>query len=214
MICGAAPGDPADHRLPGPLPQRARPRQRAGIEGRDGGARAATRAWPWSAGRREKSRWLADFITATWEELDRPCSERAIDHAITCAARRRASRRTAGACSRRRASVECVASGGRLQARRPGRPPHEGGPARQAAFWKKCDPADLVWQSGRCAVTCLEPLPDHQAEEPHVPQSSAMFHEALAVGNCPIGPRAICGAGIRATPQIIGAGGLGLPIPR
>jgi streptomycin 6-kinase len=36
----------------------------------------------------EKSRWLADFITATWEELDHPCSERAIDHAIACAARR------------------------------------------------------------------------------------------------------------------------------
>jgi streptomycin 6-kinase len=36
----------------------------------------------------EKSRWLADFITATWEELDHPCSERAIDDAIACAARR------------------------------------------------------------------------------------------------------------------------------
>ena len=36
----------------------------------------------------EKSRWLADFITATWEELDHPCSERAVDHAIACAARR------------------------------------------------------------------------------------------------------------------------------
>jgi streptomycin 6-kinase len=36
----------------------------------------------------EKSRRLAEFITATWEELDRPCSERAIDHAIACAARR------------------------------------------------------------------------------------------------------------------------------
>jgi streptomycin 6-kinase len=36
----------------------------------------------------EKSRRLADFITATWEELDHPCSERAIDHAVACAARR------------------------------------------------------------------------------------------------------------------------------
>jgi streptomycin 6-kinase len=36
----------------------------------------------------EKSRWLADFISATWEELDHPCSERAIDYAITCAGRR------------------------------------------------------------------------------------------------------------------------------
>ena len=36
----------------------------------------------------KKSRWLADFITSTWEELDRPCSERAIDYALTCAERR------------------------------------------------------------------------------------------------------------------------------
>jgi len=35
-----------------------------------------------------KGRWLADFITATWEELDRPCSERAVDHALACAGRR------------------------------------------------------------------------------------------------------------------------------
>jgi streptomycin 6-kinase len=36
----------------------------------------------------EKSRRLADFITSTWEELDHPCSERAVDHAVACAARR------------------------------------------------------------------------------------------------------------------------------
>jgi streptomycin 6-kinase len=36
----------------------------------------------------EKSHWLADFITATWEELDHPCSERAVDQALACAARR------------------------------------------------------------------------------------------------------------------------------
>ncbi len=36
----------------------------------------------------EKARWLADFIVATWEELDHPCSERAIDHALACATRR------------------------------------------------------------------------------------------------------------------------------
>jgi streptomycin 6-kinase len=36
----------------------------------------------------EKGRWLADFIMATWEELDHPCSERAIDSALTCAERR------------------------------------------------------------------------------------------------------------------------------
>lgn len=35
-----------------------------------------------------KARWLAEFVTAMWEELDRPCSERAIDYALACAARR------------------------------------------------------------------------------------------------------------------------------
>ncbi len=35
-----------------------------------------------------KGRWLADFITTTWEELDHPCSERAIEHGLVCAARR------------------------------------------------------------------------------------------------------------------------------
>lgn len=36
----------------------------------------------------EKGRWLVDFITTTWEQLDRPCSARAVDHALACAARR------------------------------------------------------------------------------------------------------------------------------
>lgn len=36
----------------------------------------------------EKGRWLIEFITASWDELDRPCSERAVDHALTCAERR------------------------------------------------------------------------------------------------------------------------------
>jgi streptomycin 6-kinase len=36
----------------------------------------------------DKGRRLADYITATWEDLDRPCSERAIDHALACAERR------------------------------------------------------------------------------------------------------------------------------
>jgi streptomycin 6-kinase len=36
----------------------------------------------------EKGRWLVDFITRTWDELDRPCSERAIEHALACAERR------------------------------------------------------------------------------------------------------------------------------
>jgi streptomycin 6-kinase len=36
----------------------------------------------------DKGRWLVDFITTTWIELDRPCSERAVDDALACAARR------------------------------------------------------------------------------------------------------------------------------
>ncbi len=36
----------------------------------------------------EKGRWLVEFITTTWEELDHPCSERAIDHSLACAMRR------------------------------------------------------------------------------------------------------------------------------
>jgi streptomycin 6-kinase len=37
-----------------------------------------------------KADWLAESIATTWEELDRPCSERAVDHARRCAARRAA----------------------------------------------------------------------------------------------------------------------------
>jgi streptomycin 6-kinase len=53
----------------------------------------ATRVWRPAPGcglptGAEKGRWLADFITATWEELDHPCSERAIDYALACAGRR------------------------------------------------------------------------------------------------------------------------------
>jgi streptomycin 6-kinase len=36
----------------------------------------------------DKGRWLADFMTTTWESLGRPCSERAVRHALSCAARR------------------------------------------------------------------------------------------------------------------------------
>jgi streptomycin 6-kinase len=36
----------------------------------------------------EKGRWLADFITRTWEDLDRPCSQQAVDHALECAEHR------------------------------------------------------------------------------------------------------------------------------
>jgi streptomycin 6-kinase len=36
----------------------------------------------------DKARWLADFIVTSWEELDRPCSEKTVDHALACAVRR------------------------------------------------------------------------------------------------------------------------------
>jgi streptomycin 6-kinase len=36
----------------------------------------------------DKGRWLADFITRNWAELGGPCSERAVGHALACAARR------------------------------------------------------------------------------------------------------------------------------
>jgi streptomycin 6-kinase len=36
----------------------------------------------------DKGRWLIAYITATWPQLGRPCSERAVEHAIACAERR------------------------------------------------------------------------------------------------------------------------------
>lgn len=36
----------------------------------------------------EKGRWLIQFILELWETLDHPCSERVIDHAISCAENR------------------------------------------------------------------------------------------------------------------------------
>lgn len=42
----------------------------------------------------EKARWLADFIVTSWEELDRPCSEKAVDHALICASRREQAHRS------------------------------------------------------------------------------------------------------------------------
>lgn len=36
----------------------------------------------------EKARWLAGFIVGSWEDLDRPCSQKAVDHALACARRR------------------------------------------------------------------------------------------------------------------------------
>jgi streptomycin 6-kinase len=36
----------------------------------------------------EKGHWLVDFITSEWDALGRPCSERAVAHALDCAERR------------------------------------------------------------------------------------------------------------------------------
>ncbi len=36
----------------------------------------------------EKAAWLMEFITVTWAELDEPCHERTIEHALACAQRR------------------------------------------------------------------------------------------------------------------------------
>jgi streptomycin 6-kinase len=36
----------------------------------------------------EKGRWLAEYIVKTWQDLGRPCSEAAVEHALTCAERR------------------------------------------------------------------------------------------------------------------------------
>lgn len=54
---------------------------------------AAARIWRHAPGcglptGAQKARWLSDFITATWEDLGRPCTERAVEHALACAGRR------------------------------------------------------------------------------------------------------------------------------
>jgi streptomycin 6-kinase len=36
----------------------------------------------------QKGQWLIDFVRRMWEELDRPCTERAVEHAVACAERR------------------------------------------------------------------------------------------------------------------------------
>ena len=36
----------------------------------------------------EKARWLAEFIARLWEELDHPCSEKAVEYALAAAQRR------------------------------------------------------------------------------------------------------------------------------
>jgi streptomycin 6-kinase len=50
----------------------------------------ASPADPGSPSGVDKSRWLASFIATTWEQLDRPCPEQVIDHAIGIAERRAA----------------------------------------------------------------------------------------------------------------------------
>lgn len=40
-----------------------------------------------------KAQWLTDLVAAMWEELDHPCSERAFEHALACAASRGAAHR-------------------------------------------------------------------------------------------------------------------------
>jgi streptomycin 6-kinase len=55
--------------------------------------RTAQRIWRPAAGwglptGAEKGRWLIDYITKAWDELGRPCSERAVAYAIECAQRR------------------------------------------------------------------------------------------------------------------------------
>lgn len=54
---------------------------------------AAMRLWRPASGAglptgAEKGRWLIDFIQETWEELGRPCSERAVTHALSVVKRR------------------------------------------------------------------------------------------------------------------------------
>jgi streptomycin 6-kinase len=56
---------------------------------------AAMRVWRPAAGAglptgAQKAAWLEDLIAKEWEELGRPCAERAIAHALACARRRRA----------------------------------------------------------------------------------------------------------------------------
>ena len=38
----------------------------------------------------QKAKWLAEYVATTWAALERPCSERAVEHALTCAASRAA----------------------------------------------------------------------------------------------------------------------------
>jgi streptomycin 6-kinase len=56
---------------------------------------AASKIWRPAAGSglptgAEKARWLAERVARQWETLGRPCSERAVAHAVACAERRAA----------------------------------------------------------------------------------------------------------------------------
>jgi streptomycin 6-kinase len=87
----------------------------------------------------EKADRLIDFVTTTWQLLDRPCAERTVEHArrVRRSPTSRPRRRAGGARARRRAPVECAPRRRRLQAGRPGRPPRRsrvrprGHPARR-----------------------------------------------------------------------------------
>ena len=46
----------------------------------------------------DKGRWLVEHVTTSWEQLDRPCSERAVAHAVACATRRSPPTTTSGPC--------------------------------------------------------------------------------------------------------------------
>ena len=55
---------------------------------RHGTARLASRTDSGLPTGADKGRWLVEAITTAWDALDRPCSERTIDHALACAASR------------------------------------------------------------------------------------------------------------------------------
>lgn len=48
----------------------------------------ASGAGLWTPTGADRAHQLADFVTESWENLNHPCSGRAIDHALTCAHRR------------------------------------------------------------------------------------------------------------------------------
>lgn len=73
----------------------------------------------------EKGRWLIAHVTRLWEELDRPCSERAVAYAVACAERRIAEHDDERAC---------LVHGD----------VHQWNALRAAAGWKLIDPDGLL----------------------------------------------------------------------